>query len=319
MSDLPSVLLICCCGFFGAFIGSFLNVVVHRLPRNESIVHPGSRCYACGTPVAWYDNIPVLGWCWLRGSCRWCGTSFSWRYPVCEGVFAVLFAGLAAWVVHAQAYHGMFWLQLLVSEQWLVLLTVSAAGIMLCLSWAASLIDADHQIIPDQLVMPWQVVAPFLALLVPPLALNSDPAQPLLWLSDFQFGGNSVVANPWYGLLQLLPLFGGLAIVWVACLLVSRWVYGKRLLEGQQWSSEDHRAYRWGFIWFGLAVILHVLFILIVTGVASEYAGDQLVTLTLLVWQWASALIAMLIAWLIPSIIGLLGTAVFAAKCYGIW
>ena len=52
---------------FGAFIGSFLNVCIHRLPRNESVVSPPSRCYACGTRVLWYDNIPVLSWLLLRG------------------------------------------------------------------------------------------------------------------------------------------------------------------------------------------------------------------------------------------------------------
>jgi leader peptidase (prepilin peptidase) / N-methyltransferase len=76
----------------GAVIGSFLNVVAYRLPRRESLLHPGSRCPHCGTPVKPYDNVPVLGWLLLRGRCRACGAAISWRYPVVEAVTGVLCA-----------------------------------------------------------------------------------------------------------------------------------------------------------------------------------------------------------------------------------
>jgi len=78
----------------GGVIGSFLNVVVYRLPLGMSLVHPGSRCSVCLTPIRWYDNLPVLGWFWLRGRCRACGSSISPRYPAVEGLvtsFFVLF------------------------------------------------------------------------------------------------------------------------------------------------------------------------------------------------------------------------------------
>ena len=74
----------------GAIIGSFLNVVIVRLPRNESLVAPRSRCRACGTELHWFDNIPVLSFLALRGRCRACGAAISWRYPAIEGLTALL-------------------------------------------------------------------------------------------------------------------------------------------------------------------------------------------------------------------------------------
>jgi leader peptidase (prepilin peptidase)/N-methyltransferase len=80
----------------GLAIGSFLNVVAHRLPRGESLVLPPSRCPSCETPIRWFDNLPVLGWLKLRGRCRACGASISWRYPAVELATGVLFALVAA-------------------------------------------------------------------------------------------------------------------------------------------------------------------------------------------------------------------------------
>jgi leader peptidase (prepilin peptidase)/N-methyltransferase len=76
----------------GACVGSFLNVVVWRLPRGESIISPPSHCPKCNTPLAWYDNIPVFGWLWLRGKCRYCKNPISPRYPIIEALTATLFA-----------------------------------------------------------------------------------------------------------------------------------------------------------------------------------------------------------------------------------
>jgi leader peptidase (prepilin peptidase)/N-methyltransferase len=80
----------------GLLVGSFLNVVAYRVPRGESLVHPRSRCPACGAPVAPYDNIPVLSWLLLRGSCRNCGAPISRRYPAVELATAVLYALVVA-------------------------------------------------------------------------------------------------------------------------------------------------------------------------------------------------------------------------------
>lgn len=80
----------------GASIGSFMNVVVYRLPAGLSLVHPGSRCPQCKTPLAARDNIPIFGWLWLRGRCRYCGLPISARYPLVESLVACMFALLAA-------------------------------------------------------------------------------------------------------------------------------------------------------------------------------------------------------------------------------
>src|SRR5688572_4138812 len=76
---------------FGACVGSFLNVVVWRLPRNESLVSPPSRCPKCKTRLAWFDNIPVFGWILLRGRCRYCKQPISPRYPIVEAITGLLF------------------------------------------------------------------------------------------------------------------------------------------------------------------------------------------------------------------------------------
>jgi leader peptidase (prepilin peptidase)/N-methyltransferase len=75
---------------FGAVVGSFLNVVVARVPAGESVVHPRSRCPSCRTPIAWFDNVPVLSWILLGGRCRTCRTSISFRYPAVEILAGVL-------------------------------------------------------------------------------------------------------------------------------------------------------------------------------------------------------------------------------------
>src|SRR5574341_547857 len=83
----------------GAAVGSFLNVVIARVPAGESIVHPRSRCPLCKSPIAWYDNVPLLSWVLLRARCRACGASISARYPFVEGL-----VGAAGWLAFAR--HG---------------------------------------------------------------------------------------------------------------------------------------------------------------------------------------------------------------------
>lgn len=80
--------------FFGLSIGSFANVAVYRVPRGLSIVKPRSACPGCGTEIAWYDNIPVFSYLWLRGRCRNCAAPISWRYPALELVTAGLWVAL---------------------------------------------------------------------------------------------------------------------------------------------------------------------------------------------------------------------------------
>ena len=73
-------------GLLGACVGSFTNVVAWRLPRQESVVFPGSHCPKCGHSIRWHDNLPVLGWLLLRGRCRDCDAAISRRYPAVEAL-----------------------------------------------------------------------------------------------------------------------------------------------------------------------------------------------------------------------------------------
>ena len=81
---------------FGAMFGSFVNVLILRIPKGESIVTPASHCVACGKAIAWYDNIPLISWLVLRGRCRSCKARFSFRYWLVELITALLFA-LSYW------------------------------------------------------------------------------------------------------------------------------------------------------------------------------------------------------------------------------
>jgi leader peptidase (prepilin peptidase)/N-methyltransferase len=88
--------LIAFCGLFGLAIGSFLNVVIYRVPRHESVVSPRSACPSCGAFIESIDNVPVVSWVVLRGRCRQCRAPISFRYPLIELTCAALFAGAAA-------------------------------------------------------------------------------------------------------------------------------------------------------------------------------------------------------------------------------
>ena len=139
-------------GAFGLIIGSFLNVVVYRLPRGESVVFPGSHCPSCDTPIKAYDNVPVLSWLILRGRCRSCHSSISARYPLVEAVTA----GLLVAVVLTQGDGADLWLGL----AFVVLLV------------PVTLIDLDHRIIPNTLMLIGTVVSVVILLLTDPGALS---------------------------------------------------------------------------------------------------------------------------------------------------
>jgi leader peptidase (prepilin peptidase)/N-methyltransferase len=133
------------CGLFGLLIGSFLNVVIWRIPRKESVVAPPSHCPGCETPIAPIDNIPVISWLVLRGRCRHCGTHISIRYPLVELACGVLFAGLGARFAHSWALPAFL---------------VLGAALL-----AISLIDLEHYIIPNRVIYPVGFMAvPLLAL-----------------------------------------------------------------------------------------------------------------------------------------------------------
>ena len=138
-------LLIGFCALLGLLVGSFLNVVIYRVPRNESIVRPRSSCPACGTPIRERDNIPVVSWLILRGRCRQCQAPIAIRYPLVELTCAALFAGTAARF----------------GQQWdLPAFLALFAGLL-----ALSCIDVELMILPKKIVYPLTVFVAALLLL----------------------------------------------------------------------------------------------------------------------------------------------------------
>lgn len=134
---------------FGLLVGSFLNVVIGRLPAGESIVSPGSRCPGCGTPIRWSDNIPVLSYLLLGGRCRACRTSISMRYPLVELATGVLFV-----------VQGVFFVdQPVVLVQRLVF-----TGMLIALFGT----DLEMQRLPNVITLPGVVIGLLLSVWVPP-------------------------------------------------------------------------------------------------------------------------------------------------------
>jgi leader peptidase (prepilin peptidase)/N-methyltransferase len=135
-------------GVFGLAVGSFLNVVIYRVPAGESVVSPASRCPACGSPIRRRHNVPVLGWLVLRGRCHDCRTPISARYPLVEAGTGVLFAAVT-------------WRLLALDMPWALpaYLYLVAAGI------ALAMIDIDTKRLPNAIVLPsYPVVAVLLTL-----------------------------------------------------------------------------------------------------------------------------------------------------------
>lgn len=118
-------------GVFGAMLGSFLNVCVYRLPRNESVVRPPSHCPSCGKRIAWYDNVPLLSYVLLRGRCRHCSGRISLEYPAVELAAALIWAGAVLWFGAS--------------------LAALSAAVLATLALGIALTDARHYVIPDEL------------------------------------------------------------------------------------------------------------------------------------------------------------------------
>jgi len=136
------------CGLLGLLVGSFLNVVIYRVPKKESIVSPPSHCPGCDTPIKPYDNIPVFGWLLLRGHCRNCDERISSRYPLVEALTAALVVAV-------------------------VLVKHSAVDIALGIALVVTLvpialIDFDRRIIPNKITLPAAVLAVAIGLALDP-------------------------------------------------------------------------------------------------------------------------------------------------------
>ena len=143
MESAPEILV---GGLIGLVIGSFLNVVAHRVPLGESLVSPGSHCPGCGVPVKPYDNIPVVSWLLLRGRCRNCGMRISVRYPLVELATAIAFAAVVA-------VRGF--------DDDLILELPFVAALI-----ALAAIDFDHKLLPNKIVYPLAAYGVIATLLV---------------------------------------------------------------------------------------------------------------------------------------------------------
>lgn len=124
---------------FGAIVGSFLNVCILRLPKEESIVFPASHCFSCSKPIAWFDNIPLVSFFLLKGRCRHCSQKISWQYAAVEFLTACIF-------VLYTAYFGL-------TPQGIVYLILTLA--LVVETW----IDFRHRIIPDEITLPGMALA----------------------------------------------------------------------------------------------------------------------------------------------------------------
>ena len=245
---------------FGACIGSFLNVVIYRVPAGLSVVQPGSRC-ACGTPIAWYDNFPILSWFVLRGRARCCGRAYSFRYAFVELLTAAAF--LACWLHFspAKALCGMLFLSVLIG---------------------ALFIDLDHFIIPDVFTIGAGVVGVILSVLVPALhdqasgffladSLRSGTASlqglllgsgVVLWIAviaeavlkkeamgfgDVKFVGAIGAFCGWQG--AIFSIFGGAMIgtIWFAVALIGQKMMGRPTAVAPKTETPEGEAAPLGF------------------------------------------------------------------------
>ncbi|MBT4757602.1 MAG: prepilin peptidase [Opitutae bacterium] len=167
---------------FGAIVGSFLNVCIYRIPAERSVVFPGSTC-ACGKPIAWYHNIPILTWVFLRGRASCCGEKFSARYPAIELLTAVLF--YASWVMHPPvvAIIGFLFIAFLI---------------------CSTFIDLDHMIIPDRFSIGGMLIGVLLSILFPSLhAVEGPPV-----MENIESGVRSIIG----------ALIGAGLVYWIAVL-----------------------------------------------------------------------------------------------------
>ncbi len=132
---------------FGAIVGSFLNVCIYRIPKNQSIITPGSHC-SCGQPIPWYHNIPIFTWLILRGQSACCKKPFSIRYPAIELLTAVLFVLSWRFFTPSTALVGMLFISILI---------------------CATFIDLDHMIIPDRFTIGGALMGVILSFAIPSL------------------------------------------------------------------------------------------------------------------------------------------------------
>jgi leader peptidase (prepilin peptidase)/N-methyltransferase len=153
IETVPPALALVAAAAFGAVIGSFLNVVIYRLPLQKSVVWPSSACPHCARELMWYENIPVLSWLALRGRCRTCGAGIGLQYPLVEALTALMFA-VAWW------YYGPGPL-------------LASRVIFGCALIALFAIDLRHHLLPNKITLPGIAVGFVFSLFTQPGWLSS--------------------------------------------------------------------------------------------------------------------------------------------------
>jgi leader peptidase (prepilin peptidase) / N-methyltransferase len=179
--------------FFGASLGSFLNVCIYRIPADESVVRPSSRCPSCHNPIAWYDNVPILSWMLLGGRCRRCQTSIAARYPFVEAATGAL-ALAALWRFGA-------------TPAAVVAFAFTAALLLI------TFIDFDHLFIPDEVSLPGIMIGLGLSALpggigLANAAIGAALGGGLLWLVAWGYETTTGSEGMGLGDVKLLAMIG---------------------------------------------------------------------------------------------------------------
>jgi leader peptidase (prepilin peptidase) / N-methyltransferase len=192
----------------GLSVGSFLNVCVHRLPRRQSLVHPGSRCPHCGYVLRWYDNIPVVSYLLLRGRCRVCRESIAIRYPALELATLLLF------LVHGAVFG------------WSALLVVRL--LFACAMVVLFAIDLEHHLLPDVITLPGIVAGLLFSIVLPPGIVDSLlgvlVGGGVLWLigeAYYRYSGQEGMGGGDVKMLAMIGAFLGWKLVLVTLVLSS--------------------------------------------------------------------------------------------------
>ncbi len=298
---------------FGAFIGSFLNVCIHRLPRNESVVLPPSRCYSCGTHVQWYDNLPVISYLILRGRCRWCDVKFSPRYLILELVVAAV-SGTVVWWASVSPYAVSPWLlQAGVDEP---IARAIAGAVVLSLAYllvVSSFIDLEHTIIPDEITKPFQAAAPWLAVGTGVGMSHHNLFNPQDWLVHLDVFRNAVMTPSHFITIFAVSVAVALGLL-LASLPLARWVYSSFCPPEQRWGELDHRGFRIGVLWYIAVTVPPTLAVL---ALVYFQPGGPNGWWIMCASQGAMAIYGSLIGWLSLYCVGLLGTMAFRRNAMG--
>jgi len=294
----------------GSCAGSFLGVVVYRMPRGLSIVTPPSRCGVCGTRLRSYDNLPILGWLLLRGRCRHCGTSI----PASCLFMELAVAAISTLVVWAGVTKPYLWcLPLAIDHPYIAM--GAGTAVLLLVTWlliAAVLIDWEHLIIPDELTKGLQTVA------IPLAALTGSnliwPWNPQWWFRTWDsMEGWIGTAHTGAGRIALVT---GLGLGLIALSLpLARYIYGQLR---EPWEERDHRAMRlgawwfiaWTALWAGVTIALTLW--LGNSPLASDWHPGRVLCIAL-----TQAILGAMMGWWLPWMVGLVGTVAFKRNAMG--